>query len=105
MAVDVARIGQFFWCIHDIWILPLQVGLALGILYRVVGIASLAALIATIATIMVNAPLVRLQEKYQEKLMSAKDARMKATSECLKSMRILKLQVMLVSNASASFLD
>ena len=34
----------------------------------------------------------KLEEKYQGKIMEAKDRRMKATSEILKSMRILKLQ-------------
>nr|POF14570.1 isoform 2 of abc transporter c family member 3 [Quercus suber] len=39
-----------------------------------------------------NVPLGRLQEKFQDKLMESKDKRMKATSEILSNMRILKLQ-------------
>ncbi|KAH9614566.1 hypothetical protein KSS87_015012 [Heliosperma pusillum] len=41
---------------------------------------------------LVNFPLSTLFDKYQEKLMESKDKRMKATSEILKNMRILKLQ-------------
>jgi ATP-binding cassette subfamily C (CFTR/MRP) protein 2 len=39
-----------------------------------------------------NVPLGKLQEKFQDKIMESKDKRMKATSEILRNMRILKLQ-------------
>ncbi|KAG8370844.1 hypothetical protein BUALT_Bualt13G0025600 [Buddleja alternifolia] len=92
MAVDVQRVGDYSWYLHDIWMLPLQIILALAILYKNVGIASLATLIATIISIVATVPLARIQEDYQDKLMAAKDDRMRKTSECLKNMRILKLQ-------------
>ncbi|KAM7527349.1 hypothetical protein LguiB_030759 [Lonicera macranthoides] len=92
MAVDVQRVGDYSWYLHDIWMLPMQIILALLILYKNVGIASVATLIATIISIVVTIPLARLQEEYQDKLMTAKDDRMRKTSECLRNMRILKLQ-------------
>ncbi|ERN15836.1 ABC transporter C family member 5 isoform X1 [Amborella trichopoda] len=92
MAVDVQRIGDYSWYLHDMWMLPLQIVLALAILYKNVGIASLATLGATIVSILVTIPLAKVQEDYQDKLMSAKDDRMRKTSECLRNMRILKLQ-------------
>ncbi|KAK6940597.1 ABC transporter type 1, transmembrane domain [Dillenia turbinata] len=92
MAVDVQRVGDYSWYLHDIWMLPMQIVLALAILYINVGIASLATLIATIVSIIVTVPLAKLQEDYQDKLMAAKDERMRKTSECLRNMRILKLQ-------------
>ncbi|KAI3460999.1 hypothetical protein Pfo_017662 [Paulownia fortunei] len=92
MAVDVQRVGDYSWYLHDIWMLPLQIILALAILYKNVGIASVATLIATIVSIVATVPLARIQEDYQEKLMAAKDDRMRKTSECLRNMRILKLQ-------------
>nr|QVT92376.1 ABC transporter [Salvia miltiorrhiza] len=92
MAVDVQRVGDYSWYLHDIWMLPLQIILALAILYKNVGIASVATLIATIISIVATVPLARIQEDYQDKLMAAKDDRMRKTSECLKNMRILKLQ-------------
>nr|QEY08338.1 ATP-binding cassette sub-family C member 5 [Crocus sativus] len=92
MAVDVQRVGDYSWYLHDIWMLPLQIVLALAILYKNVGIATLATLIATVISIIVTIPLAKLQEEYQDKLMSAKDERMRKTSECLRNMRILKLQ-------------
>lgn len=92
MAVDAERIGDFGWYMHDPWMVILQVALALLILYRDVGLASLAALAATILVMLANVPLGKLQEKFQDKLMKSKDKRMKATSEVLRNMRILKLQ-------------
>ncbi|KAH7836915.1 hypothetical protein Vadar_007361 [Vaccinium darrowii] len=92
MAVDVQRVGDYSWYLHDIWMLPLQIILALAILYKNVGIASVATLIATIISILVTVPLARVQENYQDNLMAAKDDRMRTTSECLRNMRILKLQ-------------
>lgn len=92
MAVDVQRVGDYSWYLHDAWMLPMQIILALAILYKNVGIASIATLIATIVSIIVTIPIARIQEDYQDKLMAAKDDRMRKTSECLRSMRILKLQ-------------
>ncbi|VVA89902.1 unnamed protein product [Arabis nemorensis] len=92
MAVDVQRIGDYSWYLHDIWMLPMQIVLALAILYKSVGIASVATLVATIISILVTIPLAKIQEEYQDKLMGAKDERMRKTSECLRNMRVLKLQ-------------
>lgn len=92
MAVDVQRVGDYSWYLHDMWILPLQIILALAILYKNVGLASIATLIATIISIVVTIPVARIQENFQDKLMAAKDERMRKTSECLRNMRILKLQ-------------
>ncbi|KOM52354.1 hypothetical protein LR48_Vigan09g101300 [Vigna angularis] len=92
MTVDAERIGEFCWYMHDPWMCVLQLALALLILYRSVGVASLAALAATVIVMLVNHPVASLQEKFQGKIMEFKDKRMKATSEILKNMRILKLQ-------------
>ncbi|XP_042398496.1 ABC transporter C family member 3-like isoform X2 [Zingiber officinale] len=92
MSVDADRIGLFSWYMHDIWIVPLQVALALLILYANLGLASVASLVATVLVMLANVPLGKMQEKYQDKVMECKDTRMKATSEILRNMRILKLQ-------------
>nr|KYP35331.1 ABC transporter C family member 3 [Cajanus cajan] len=92
MTVDAERICEFSWYMHQPWLCVLQVALALFILYRSVGVASLAALAATVIVMLVNLPVASLQEKFQGKVMEFKDKRMKATSETLNNMRILKLQ-------------
>ncbi|KAJ9182556.1 hypothetical protein P3X46_006540 [Hevea brasiliensis] len=92
MTVDAERIGNFSWYLHDPWLVIIQVVLALFILYKNLGLATLAALVATVIVMLLNYPLGRLQENFQDKLMKCKDKRMKATSEILRNMRILKLQ-------------
>ncbi|VAH66336.1 unnamed protein product [Triticum turgidum subsp. durum] len=92
VGVDADRVGNSSWYIHDLWLVPLQVGMAMFVLYSTLGLASLAALGATAAVMLVNVPSVKVQEKVQQNLMRSKDVRMKATSEILRNMRILKLQ-------------
>ncbi|PKU86433.1 putative ABC transporter C family member 15 [Dendrobium catenatum] len=90
--VDVERIGDFFWYINGIWLLPVQVSLALVILYRNLGVAaSVTTLVTTVMIMVSNTPLAKSQEKLHSKILEAKDARIKATSETLNCIRILKL--------------
>ncbi|KAL5737935.1 hypothetical protein ACOSP7_030696 [Xanthoceras sorbifolium] len=92
MTIDAERVGNFSWYLHDSWIVILQVVLALFILYKNLGLASIATLLGTMIVMLAIFPLGRMQVKFQDKLMQSKDERMKATSEILRSMRILKLQ-------------
>ncbi|OIW16080.1 hypothetical protein TanjilG_04615 [Lupinus angustifolius] len=92
MSVDAETVGGFSWSIHNLWMVPVQIILALLILYKNLGLASIAAFVATILIMLLNFPLGSFQKKFQSKLMESKDTRMKATSEVLRNMRILKLQ-------------
>ncbi|PIA51369.1 hypothetical protein AQUCO_01100295v1 [Aquilegia coerulea] len=90
--VDVERIGDFSSQIHGIWLLPIQVSLALFILKENLGWApSIVAVFSTLLVMVSNTPLVILQERFLVNVMEAKDERVRATSETLKSMRVLKL--------------
>ncbi|KAK4778518.1 hypothetical protein SAY86_006046 [Trapa natans] len=92
MSVDAERIEEFVWCMHSPWMVLLQVTLALIILFKNLGLAAIASLVTTVLVMLANLPLASLEEKYQDGLMKSKDKRMKATSEILRNMRILKLQ-------------
>ncbi|MBA0668310.1 hypothetical protein Goklo_001238, partial [Gossypium klotzschianum] len=92
MTVDADRVGEFCFYMHDLWTAAMQVVLALLILFKYLGLASVAAFFATVLVMLVNIPLGKVLEKLQEKLMESKDKRMNATSEILRNMRILKLQ-------------
>ncbi|CAA0833737.1 ABC transporter C family member 3 [Striga hermonthica] len=90
--VDVERIGDFCWYFHGIWLLPVQLLFALFILYNNLGAAPcFAALFTTVLVMVCNTPLANMQEKFQTQIMEAKDSRIKATCETLKSIRVLKL--------------
>ncbi|XP_026453843.1 ABC transporter C family member 10-like isoform X1 [Papaver somniferum] len=91
VTVDAYRIGEFSYWFHQIWTLALQVCLGLAILVRAVGLATLAALAVILLTVLVNIPVAKLQTKYQRNLMGVQDKRLKAISEALVNMKILKL--------------
>eukprot|EP00250_Pteridium_aquilinum_P016152 c22966_g1_i1 orf=444-4313(+) len=92
MSVDVQQISDSIVQLHNTWMLPLQLLIALGILYRAIGIAMLAGL----ATMIVLAAVIfnnsRLITKYSIEVMMKKDVRMRATTEALNYMKIIKLQ-------------
>lgn len=91
VTVDAYRIGEFpFWS-HQTWTTSLQLCIALVILFRAVGLATLAALAVIILMVMFNSPLAKLQHRFQSKLMVAQDERLKACSEALANMKVLKL--------------
>uniref|UniRef100_A0A0E0JYL2 MRP-like ABC transporter n=1 Tax=Oryza punctata TaxID=4537 RepID=A0A0E0JYL2_ORYPU len=92
VSLDAERVADFNWSMHELWLFPVQIILAMLILYSTLGLAAFAALAATVLTMLANLPIGRIQQNYQEKMMDAKDARMRAMSEMLRNMRILKLQ-------------
>eukprot|EP01018_Ginkgo_biloba_P021064 Gb_14268 [translate_table: standard] len=85
------RIGEFPFWFHQMWTTPLQLVVALGILFHAVGLPTFSALVVIILTMMVNSPLAKLQHKFQTELMSAQDEQLRATSEALVHMKVLKL--------------
>ncbi|XP_016439140.2 ABC transporter C family member 10-like [Nicotiana tabacum] len=91
VTVDAYRIGEFPFWLHQTWTTSVQLCFALIILFRAVGLATFASLVVIILTVLCNAPLAKLQHKFQTKLMVAQDDRLKAISEALVNMKVLKL--------------
>ncbi|PIN19056.1 Multidrug resistance-associated protein/mitoxantrone resistance protein, ABC superfamily [Handroanthus impetiginosus] len=91
VTVDAYRIGEFPFWFHQIWTTSLQLCFAIIILFQAVGLATIASMIVIILTVLCNMPLAKLQHKFQSKLMVAQDERLKAMSEALVNMKVLKL--------------
>lgn len=91
VTVDAYRIGEFPFWFHQTWTTSLQLCIALLILFRAVGPATIASLLVIIVTVLCNTPLAKLQHKFQSKLMVSQDERLKAISEALVNMKVLKL--------------
>ncbi|KAL6182297.1 hypothetical protein ACLB2K_043720 [Fragaria x ananassa] len=91
VTVDAYRIGEFPFWFHQIWSTNLQLFLSLLIIYFAVGAATVAAVTALILTVVVSSPLAKLQHEYQTKFMIAQKKRLKAMTEALSNMKILKL--------------
>ncbi|KAB2632863.1 ABC transporter C family member 10-like [Pyrus ussuriensis x Pyrus communis] len=91
VTVDAYKIGEFPYWFHQIWTTSLQICLSLLIVYFSAGLATAAALIVLILTVLVSSPLAKLQHEYQTELMMVQNRRLKAITEALSNMKILKL--------------
>ncbi|XP_058779034.1 ABC transporter C family member 10-like isoform X1 [Vicia villosa] len=91
MTVDAYRIGEFPFWFHQTWTTILQLCIALVILFRAIGLATIASLVVIVLTVLCNTPIAKLQHKFQSELMVAQDERLKASSEALVNMKVLKL--------------
>ncbi|KAJ0964619.1 hypothetical protein J5N97_025757 [Dioscorea zingiberensis] len=92
ISVDAYRLGEFPWWFHMAWSLPLQLCFSIAILFWTVGLGTLPGLVPLIICGVLNVPFGKMLQDYQEKFMVAQDERLRATSEVLSSMKIIKLQ-------------
>ncbi|KAJ4842421.1 hypothetical protein Tsubulata_017632 [Turnera subulata] len=89
---DIEKVVELIQHFQEIWLLFFQVTLALMILGKHLGwIPSVIAILATTLIMLSNTPLANLQKRLHAGIMEAKDLRVKATSETLKSIKVLKL--------------
>ncbi|KAJ8452735.1 hypothetical protein Cgig2_005071 [Carnegiea gigantea] len=91
VTVDAYRIGEFPFWLHQTWTTSLQLCIVLLILIHSIGLATIAALVVIIVTVLCNYPMAKVQHKLQSRLMVAQDKRLKACSEALVNMKVLKL--------------
>ncbi|KAL3835470.1 hypothetical protein ACJIZ3_010206 [Penstemon smallii] len=91
MSVDADRIVNLCNSVHDMWSLPLQIGIALYLLYKQVKFAFVSGLAITILLIPVNKWIANLIANATKKMMEQKDERIRKTSELLTHIRTLKM--------------
>lgn len=91
VTVDAYKIGELPFWFHQIWTTGLQISIALVIIYYAMGMATTAALSVILLTVLGNYPVAKLQHKYLTKLMGTQDGRLKAISEALANMKVLKM--------------
>ncbi|CAO2821256.1 unnamed protein product [Amaranthus hypochondriacus] len=91
VTVDAYRIGEFPFWFHQTWATSLQICFALIIIIKSVGLATIAALLVIVVTVLCNTPLAKLQHMFLTKLMVAQDERLKACAEAIVNMKVLKL--------------
>ncbi|KAI9089508.1 hypothetical protein K1719_029113 [Acacia pycnantha] len=91
MSVDADRTVNMCNSFHDVWSLPLQIGVALYLLYTQVKFAFVSGLAITILLIPVNKWISKLIANATEKMMKQKDERIRRTGELLTYIRTLKM--------------
>ncbi|KAG6555980.1 hypothetical protein Mapa_001920 [Marchantia paleacea] len=91
MSVDAERIANLVNCGHELWSLPLQMGIALWMLYLQVKFAFVAGMGVIILLIPVNKWLANLICAANELMMKEKDERIRRMGELLIYIRTLKM--------------
>ncbi|KAJ1882836.1 hypothetical protein LPJ57_000651 [Coemansia sp. RSA 486] len=92
MSVDSQRVADFIANFsHHLWSSPLQIVLALVLLYRTLGWCMLAGVTAMVISIPTSARLSRSMRALNKLLMGYRDGRMKIMDEVLSGIKIIKL--------------
>ncbi|CAH8484089.1 unnamed protein product [Schistosoma turkestanicum] len=88
---DADRIVNFAPSVHEVWAMPLQLSVAVGLLYHQLGIACLVGIGFLLVLLPVNRVLAAQIGKFSRRLMVFKDARIKLMSEILSNTLSVKL--------------
>ncbi|KAI1722771.1 ABC transporter transmembrane region domain-containing protein [Ditylenchus destructor] len=91
MSTDMNRIVGFVTSFHAVWSMPMNLGIALYLLYREVGWAFLSGLAAAIITVPLNKYIATKIGEMSTKMMRYKDQRIRLVTESMRSIRVVKL--------------
>ena len=92
IAVDAYRMGDFLWWLHTGWSLALQLFLAIGVLFWVVGLSALPGLVLLLVFGVFNVPYANKIKNCQSQVLISQDQRLRSTAEILNNIKIIKLQ-------------
>ncbi|TVU00075.1 hypothetical protein EJB05_54519, partial [Eragrostis curvula] len=92
MEVDAEEVAHVTHELHNLWLMPLQIAVALALLYAHLGPAVLTAVAAIAVVTVVVAFANKRNLEYQFRFLGKRDERMKAITELLNYVRVVKLQ-------------
>lgn len=91
IAIDAYRLGEFPFWFHSTWTYVVQLFLAIVVLFGVVGLGALPGLVPLFFCGILNIPYAKSLQNCQSQFMVAQDERLRATSEVLNNMKVIKL--------------
>ncbi|XP_062183787.1 ABC transporter C family member 4-like [Phragmites australis] len=91
MQVDAGMVSSAMHRLHGLWLMPLQIVVALLLLYAYLGGAVFMTLAVIAAVTVITAFANKLNLSYQLKFLGIRDSRIKAITEMLNHMRVIKL--------------
>lgn len=91
MSIDSFKVAEICAYLHFLWAAtPVQLVMAVGLLYKVLGYSSFAGIILMVLVLPWNMWIAKSFTKAQKAIMAATDARIHATNEVLQNIRIIK---------------
>lgn len=91
MAIDSFKVSEVGAYLHFLWAsVPVQVTMAVVLLYRILGFSSFAGIALMVLILPVNVYIARMFRQVQNKILASTDARIHSTNEVLQNIRIIK---------------
>ena len=100
MAVDSQRFADMLPWLCYLWTAPIQIAIALYLLWNELGISVLGGLFLMVLFIPINGYIAGMVKQIQTKQMGLKDKRLKAINEMLNGIKVLKVSLKLFKNNS-----
>lgn len=88
LGADSQKLCDVIPLLHTLWIAPLQIIFATGLLYNLLGVSAVFALIAIVLLIAFTGLFLRQIRKLQRKQMTEKDTRLKLITETISMLKV-----------------
>ena len=91
MQVDAQKLKDLPQYLGGVLFLPVQLGIAVAIMYQVIGFSFLAGIGVLLITFVLNFWISKYLTNYQKKFLEAKDVRMKLANEIISGIKLIKV--------------